>query len=132
MRISDWSSDVCSSDLTNIGGRTAEHEVGAWRTRYRPANGCSTTEAGGGALLASDIAADARAAAKGGRGIRTRRHTASDVGAIIERDRRAFAAGNTAVDLFVAIILRATVWHDRSRLVDHNTSPIGKIGRAHV
>src|SRR3546814_16842419 len=28
MRISDWSSDVCSSDLVDLGGRLGEREVG--------------------------------------------------------------------------------------------------------
>src|SRR3546814_14510349 len=37
MRISDWSSDVCSSDLVLAGGDAAEHAAGVVRQEHRAA-----------------------------------------------------------------------------------------------
>src|SRR3546814_18484018 len=77
MRISDWSSDVCSSDLSGNDRRTrlAEHEVRTVAARYAVAYGRVATESQGGVGAADRIV-------NGGRTVEGQRRTrAADIAA---------------------------------------------------
>src|SRR3546814_16290528 len=76
MRISDWSSDVCSSDLVQVGGR--EHAQHAWRG------------AGLGEVDAGDLGVGDRGPHVGdvGRAVELRGEQVCDVGATHREQRR--------------------------------------------
>src|SRR3546814_15998604 len=72
MRISDWSSDVCSSDLRGVGGRPLQYRAG----RNRPFSGAAGV--GGNHSISPDRGGD-RIAAAGWR--RPRQHRKGCAGA---------------------------------------------------
>src|SRR3546814_1745484 len=61
MRISDWSSDVCSSDLHRIGGATCQHGDGMSAFGFRRiALGCRDDDSAGSAEAPAPVTATAQ------------------------------------------------------------------------
>src|SRR3546814_3704468 len=120
MRISDWSSDVCSSDLKRRAVDAIAQAVGS---RTVGEDMAEVAFALGAAHFGADhavarIAMFAHRAALGGRGVTRPARPAVIFGAAVEQRRAASGATIDAVALVVGIFA--------------GERPLGGIGRAHV